>query len=144
MNSLAVLFLASFSAGNGLAATLPSGPGCDAASSQPLSYSVDAVDARPTPVASETPPHSPHGLAMQGVTGEVRLAFTVDTAGAVDPCSIRILQEGHPQLAAPALAYIRGRRFIPGRKEGVAVRTRLEETLSFRERNGDRGRHHLF
>lgn len=144
MNRLALFFLASLGAGDSVATTLPSGPGCDAASPQPIAYSVDAVDARPRPVASESPLRSPHALAMQGVTGEVRLAYTVDTTGAVDPCSIRILQEGHPQLAAPALAYIRSRRFLPGRKEGVAVRTRLEETLSFRERNGDRGRHHLF
>jgi TonB family protein len=141
---LALLILASFGPDRGRPGPLGSGPACDSTAPQPLSYPVDAVDSRPVLVRPGRSLRYPPGLLMTGLTGDVQLEYAVDTTGAVDPCSIRILGARRPAFAASARAFVSGLQFTPGLKNGVPVRTRLQQTIRFRQRNGDRGKHHVF
>ena len=47
------------------------------------------------------------------MNGTVRLAFVVDSTGAVDVATIRVLQASAPEFAAAALRAVRGYRFAP-------------------------------
>src|SRR5262249_42837449 len=126
--SLALLVLSFFTPGRGASDPVVSGPPCVATSPQPVSYPLEAVDAKPVLVRS--PGHlvvSP-ALVMAGVTGDVHVEFVVAPTGAVDSCSIRVLSSPRSEFATSAKAFVRGLRFSPGLKNGVPVRTHFEQT----------------
>ena len=138
------LSLASLHQGPGLLALQAPGSSCDSTASLPPSVPADSVDARP----SLAPPYPslryPFGPAMAGVTGDVLIEYDVDSTGAVDHCSIRIIVAKRPEFAASAKAFVTRLRFTPGLKNGAVVRTRVQQRIRFQKRNGDRGKHHLF
>jgi len=142
--TLALLVLSFVAPVRAASDTGASGAPCDATRPQPVSYPLEAVDARPVLARSPRPLVVPPALIMAGVTGDVHLEFVVGTTGAVDPCSIRVRSSPRPEFATSAKAFVRGLRFSPGLKNGVPVRTHLEQTIHFRQRNGDRGKHHIF
>jgi TonB family protein len=117
--------------------------GCDAAAPLPHSISADSVDVRPAVIRHQRLEY-PRTLAMAGVTDEVLIEYDVDSAGVVDRCSIRVLHAKRPEFAASASEYVSALRFTPGIRDGLPVRTRLQQQIPFWQTNGARGRHHIF
>ncbi len=141
---LAILLLSAAPARPPLSELARPDRGCDPPAAQSMAFPSELLDTLPLLRESRVPLRAPAALVLEGVTGDVQLEYIVDTTGAVDPCSIRVLRARHPGLTAPAAAYLLGLIFEPGRKGGARVRTRMRETIRFRQRNGDRGRHHVF
>ena len=108
------------------------------------SLAIAAVDSGPWALGSQPPLRSPHALAMAGVTADVIVAYDVGPSGGVDACSIRIVAASRTGFAAAAKEHVARLRFSPALKDGVPVRAVVQDTLRFRERSGDRGRHHVF
>jgi hypothetical protein len=83
-------------------------------------------------VRSCTAESPPEGLA--GVDGAVVVAYIVDTAGRVEPASVRIVQASHAGLIPAAIASVRSCRLDPGRRGGAPVRTALQQRVTFTPR----------
>lgn len=117
---------------------------CDSTTSGSRAFPPESLDVRP----SLAPPYQrlrhPPSLAMAGVTGDVLLEYEIDSTGAVDRCSIRIILAKHPEFVASAKAFVASLRFTPGIRNGGVVRTRVQQRIRFRKTNGDRGKHHVF
>jgi len=117
--------------------------GCDPSAPLPFSVSADSVDVQPG-VVKHPPLRSPRTLAMAGVTDEVLVEYDVEASGTVDRCSIRVRKSKRQGFAAAATAYVSGLQLTPGVKDGIAVRTRVQQYISFWQTDGARGRHHIF
>jgi len=72
---------------------------------------------------------------LAGVDGAVIVAYIVDTAGMVEPGSVRISQASHAGLIPAAIASVRSCRLRPGRLEGRPVRTALQQRVTFAPRD---------
>ena len=117
---------------------------CDSSVPLPSSVPVDSVDVAPKVVPPRPHLQTPPRLARAGLTDNVLIAYDVDSTGAVDRCSIRVILAKRPEFAASASAYVEALHFTPGLKDGVPVRTRIEQRILFWQTNGARGRHHIF
>lgn len=69
--------------------------------------------------------------SLAGRTGSVLLAYVVDTLGRVEPNSVRVLEATYRGFAPPAAASVRSCRLTPGRKDGQAVRTLVQQRVTF-------------
>jgi TonB family protein len=78
--------------------------------------------------------HYPEFLREAHVTGRVLLAAIVDTAGRVDPATIKVLTTPHEGLAREARSFMVRAKFQPGRVGGRAVRTCVELPVDFKIR----------
>ena len=67
--------------------------------------------------------NSSYEMRRDGLTGEVEVGFVIDEKG--QPHDPYIIRSSHRELEAPALAAVRGSRFMPGKKGGRAVSTRV-------------------
>jgi hypothetical protein len=143
-NLLALLTLASPDPAGSLGALQASGSSCDSTASLPPSFPAESVDAKPSIIRHSTSLRAPPALSIPGVTGQVLLEYDVESTGAVDPCSLHILSATGPEFAASAEAYVTGLRFTPGTKNRAFVRTRIQQSIRFPNRNGARGRHRVF
>jgi len=74
-------------------------------------------------------PKYPRSMRIQNLDGNVMVAFEVDTDGNVRNAQIE--QATHPAFVQPALDAVRAWRFIPGRKNGRLVITRLKAPIQF-------------
>ncbi len=87
---------------------------------------------RPYPILIRRPIY-PMALRLTRVEGEVLVGFVVDVKGMVrDP---RILSATHPGFAKSALATIGSWRFVPGRKNGRVVNTRMRVPIKYQLTN---------
>ena len=50
------------------------------------------------------------------------LRFVVDTTGAIDPCSVRVLRESSPQWTESVVEIVLPARFLPARFQGRPIR----------------------
>jgi TonB family protein len=93
---------------------------------------IDSVGQRPVLLDSAclTPVH-PDILRQAGVEGRVVVQFVVDTTGAVDSGSVRVLTTTHRLFERPARAAIASCRFRPGSRGGQVVRVRMTQPLNF-------------
>jgi hypothetical protein len=73
----------------------------------------------------------PPPASLSGLSGSVLLAYVVDTLGQVEPNSVRVLEASHRGFAPPAAASVRSCRLTPGRTEGRAVRTLVQQRVAF-------------
>jgi TonB family protein len=73
----------------------------------------------------------PPPASLDGRSGSVLLAYVVDTLGQVEPTSVRVLEASHRGFAPPAAATVRSCRLTPGRKDGQAVRTLVQQRVTF-------------
>jgi Gram-negative bacterial TonB protein C-terminal len=142
--SLALLGLALLNSAGSLGALQASGSACDSTASLPPSFPAESVDTKPSITHHARSLRSPRALSIPGVTGQVLLEYDVEPTGAVDPCSLHVLSATGPEFAASAESYATGLRFTPGIKNGVFVRTRVRQRIHFPNRNGARGKHHVF
>lgn len=74
-------------------------------------------------------PEFPLHLRMAGTSGTVTLEFIVDVHGQV--LNPKVLESTHPSFEAPALAAVAQWEFKPGRREGRAVNTRVQQVITF-------------
>lgn len=92
---------------------------------------VTAADAtrKPAIIGCTEAPAPPH---LAAVTGSVIVAYVADTAGTVEPASVRILQASHSGLIEPAIVTIRSCTLRPGQRGGRPVRTVITQRVTFR------------
>lgn len=69
--------------------------------------------------------------AVAGRNGSVLVAYIVDTLGRVERNSIRVLEATHRGFAPAATASIASCTLTPGRRAGQAVRTLVQQRVSF-------------
>lgn len=98
-----------------------------------LPYQVDLVEELPDLLAAPLP-HYPDLLRQARIEGDVVLDVIVDTAGKVEPASIRVVRATHPGFVAPSRAYVREALFRPARVSGRAVRVLVRVPIAFRLR----------
>lgn len=77
-------------------------------------------------------PHYPEKLRDQGIGGSVLAEFVVDSGGAVDSTSIRIVRATHPDFGASVTEVLTKTVFSPQHDHGVAVCQRWIEPFEFR------------
>lgn len=70
-------------------------------------------------------------LQRAGIEGELLVEAVLDTTGAVERASLRVVQGGHPLFEAEALALVAGSRYRPARANGRAVRVRVQVPVRF-------------
>lgn len=69
--------------------------------------------------------------SLAGIRGIVIVAYIVDTVGRVEPENVRVLQASHEGLIDAALGTIRSCTLVPGRLAGRAVRSVVQQRVSF-------------
>ena len=74
-------------------------------------------------------PRYPEGLRAAGLGGRVLVQFTVDTAGLVEPRSVRVLEATHEQFANAVRDVLPRYRFVPAELNGR--RTRMSALMPF-------------
>jgi TonB family protein len=77
-------------------------------------------------------PAYPPKLAALGTEGVVRALYVVDTLGAVDTTSIRVVYSDDPDFTASVIAALGGMRFRPATKGGRPVRQEVQQQFRFR------------
>ena len=123
---------ASFS-GVGLAGGTPWGRARDtvaAAPRAPAIYEMEMVEELPVLVGGADPKYPPL-LRAARITGQVVLEFVVDTAGAVEPGSVRLVRSTNRLFEQPALDAATTWRFRPARIGGMPVRARVHFPVNF-------------
>ena len=73
----------------------------------------------------------PELLRQAGVEGTIVMEAVLDTLGAVERGTLRVLQGGHPLFEAEAGALVAGSRYRPARVNGRAVRVRIRVPVTF-------------
>lgn len=74
----------------------------------------------------------PPALEAAGITGRVAIEFVVDTLGAVEPASLRVIEASHSGFVPPATTAVLATRFTPARARGVLVRQLARQSMVFR------------
>ncbi len=85
----------------------------------------------PRLISYDYTPHYPERAGLAGLGDVLVLEYVVDTAGRVDPDSIRFLQPGFREFALEALKWVRSARYAPARIGGCAVRARVQHPIHF-------------
>jgi protein TonB len=88
------------------------------------------VDEAPE-LLSVAPPIYPALLRQAGVSGSVVIEAVVDTAGRVEPRSLRVVDATDPAFGASALASVRSALFRPARMYGKPVRVLVRLPVVF-------------
>ncbi len=95
-------------------------------------YFVFQVQQPVKPVPGAHGPVYPPLLKSAGTEGDVILAFVVDTAGRVEPKSVRVLLSHHGLFTEAARAAVDSTTFVPARLRGQAVRQLVQQPFQFR------------
>ena len=77
-------------------------------------------------------PIYPRALAAAGIAGLVQVEFVVDTAGACEPASVRIVRSSHPGFDDAARTAVCASTYRPGRFRGQVVRQLVRQQVAFR------------
>ena len=87
------------------------------------------VDESPVPIKTP-PPRYPLSLKLQRIEGLVAVAIVIDERGSV--ISGTVVKSTHKDFEEPALDAVKGWKFRPGKKDGVAVKVRVTAPLRFK------------
>jgi TonB family protein len=87
------------------------------------------------PALLSPPPPYPELLRRAGIAGRVLLQAIVDTAGRVEPNSVKILKSSSPGFAVPTRRWALAARFRPARLQGRAVRVLVNLPVDFTASN---------
>jgi protein TonB len=88
------------------------------------------VDVPAAPIGTTTPRY-PDTLRASGIEGQVVVQFVVDTAGAVESGSMRILSSTNDLFVSAVRTALRSARFRPAEAGGRKVRQRVEQAFTF-------------
>lgn len=80
------------------------------------------------------PPRYPEMLRAAGVTGTVRVRFVVDTAGAVEPASIEMLEAPQEAFGEAVRRALLATRYRPAEANAQRVRQLVEQAFTFQLR----------
>jgi TonB family protein len=96
-------------------------------------YEATTADQRfePAMVLRQPVPEYPAVLAAAGVDGKVAVEFVIDTAGRVQPASIRILSSTHQAFEAAARKTLLESAFRPARLSAHPVRQLTRQSIRF-------------
>ncbi len=94
------------------------------------------VDALPIPLVSNAPPSYPSALARARVGGQVLVEFRIDSAGAVDPASLRIVESSNVLFTQAVRSVLPRLRFLPAQLDRHAVGVTVRQPFIFRVRHG--------
>jgi protein TonB len=94
------------------------------------------VDALPIPLVSNAPPSYPTALARARVGGRVLVEFRIDSLGAVDPRSLRIVQSSNALFTQAVQNVLPRLRFLPAQLGQHAVGVTVRQPFVFRVRGG--------
>jgi len=103
----------------------------EVAESTALSHDAQVVDEKPRILQGPIPRY-PENLRRAHLGGRVLLAAIVDTAGRVEPGSIKIIDSPHEDFAWEARRYLEKAVFQPGRIGGRAVRVCVQVPIDFK------------
>ena len=110
----------------------------DAASGEGLSdgdgtgpMSVLTVDKPAVPLPGNAKPVYPTLLRNAGVTGSVTMQFVIDTAGAVEPSSIKVLRADNELFVSAVRSALARSRFLAAEVAGRKVRMLVEQRFDF-------------
>jgi protein TonB len=87
-----------------------------------------SVDVNPVPVKTP-PPEYPQEMKRSGASGVVAVTIVIDEKGAV--ISAKVAKSTHAEFEAAALEAVKKWTFKPGKKDGVAVKTKVTIPLRF-------------
>ncbi len=93
-------------------------------------YAINLVTEQPDRLAGPVPVY-PAMLKQAGIEGRVMLQAVVDSAGRVEPASIRVLASPNPGFDAVSVAALRETVFRPARVNGRAVRVLIKIPFDF-------------
>ncbi len=93
-------------------------------------YAASVLEELPERTGGPAPAY-PEMLRGAGIAGDVTVEFVIDTAGRVEPGSVRVVASTHELFSQAVLKVIGGWRFRPGRIEGIAVRSRVTMPVNF-------------
>jgi TonB family protein len=82
-------------------------------------------------VVTQVKPRYPESLRLAAIDGRVLVQFNVDTLGAVDPASVRILSSTHELFSNAVRDALRGFRFRPAEVDGRRVVALAEMPFEF-------------
>ena len=74
----------------------------------------------------------PEDLRRTNTGGTVQLQFVIGANGKVEPNSIEVLESPVPALAAAAKTVAEKMEFVPRKKDGAAVRTRVQLPITYK------------
>ena len=94
-------------------------------------FSVLQVDSAVERYESSAAPAYPPNLLALGTEGIVYAQFVVDTSGAVDTTSIRVLSSAHPEFEQSVRTALREMRFRPAKRGSHRVRQLVEQHFRF-------------
>jgi TonB family protein len=118
----------------GIAAGVVGGTGkVDGAEGLNAIYEATTTDAsfEQATMVSQPMPRYPKSLEAVGIEGRVAFEFVIDTTGAVEPASIRVLESTHEAFDAAARAALTGAIFRPARLSGRPVRQLTRQSIRF-------------
>ena len=95
----------------------------------PLFYEYQVIE--PVRTVAWAPPKYPDSLKKANVEGEVLIEFVVDTAGRMEPGSMRIVRTSHPAFSNAVVATVGSARFAPGLMERRPVRQVVNQRFIF-------------
>jgi protein TonB len=82
-------------------------------------------------ILTRATPRYPESLRQAGIDGNVRVRFTVDTAGRIDPRSVDVLESTNDMFTQSVLGALERFRFIPSVVRGHRVAALAEMTFEF-------------
>jgi TonB family protein len=83
------------------------------------------------PAADNPVPRYPEALLVAQVEGQVRVRFVIDTTGALDPRSVRIVASTNEQFTRAVKAVLPRLHFLPAVSDGKRVRVPAEQAFAF-------------
>lgn len=95
-------------------------------------YSVLQVDEAVERYAHSAAPVYPPELSARGKEGKVDATYVVDTAGRVDPTTIRVMRSDDTLFTASVITALGEARFRPAKRLGEPVRQMVQQRFSFK------------
>lgn len=74
----------------------------------------------------------PEEMRRAGTGGTVQLQFVIGKDGKVEPSSIEVVQTPAPALGDAAKSVAEKMQFVPGKKDGTAVRARVQLPIVYK------------
>ncbi len=75
---------------------------------------------------------TPEDVRRSNGGGTVQIQFTIDKSGHVEPNSIEVVSTTIPTLATAARTVVEKMEFVPGKKDGAAVRARVQLPIIYK------------